>query len=100
MLALPPQLSADDPLWIKIMISVVCLSLVAIAYREHRTSVSQRGMWSGPNSTMRGSRMSGILKALGVGLALLIGDPLLNEETVSICHSVEKTDQILPEKRE
>ena len=44
--------------------------------------------------------MSGILKALGVGLALLIGDPLLNEETVSICHSVEKTDQILPEKRE
>ena len=34
--------------------------------------------------------MSGLFKLIGLGLVLVIGYPLLNEETVSVCHSVEK----------
>ena len=34
--------------------------------------------------------MFGLLKIIGLGLVLIIGYPLLNEETVSVCHSVEK----------
>ena len=89
MLVIPPQLSADDPLWIKIVISVLCLSLVAIAYREHRLSFQHR-VGFGSGRLARGFPMSGLFKLIGLGLVFVIGYPLLNEETVSVCHSVEK----------
>ena len=80
MLVLPSQLSADDPLWIKILISVLCLSLVAIAYRQHRPSFRQQRLGFGSGQILRGSPMFGLLKIIGLGLMLIIGYPLLNED--------------------